>query len=523
MRIRPITWAAAMTLIALTAPAGAIPILDPGTPSVVVWTNPGDDAFTWVLHAEAHDPDGTIKSISICVDEAADPEACHVENFTEPPTPLQEVERCLGGKAEDFHIAHRFTDYGIHKVVATVTAGGCPVIGQDEQAQNFTTVSIVRPGEPIPCSQPGTPAATDVGVTETTVDLGATVALSGPMSNVTAAGLKGINAALRDVNAAGGVCSRYLQLTFSDDGLDPDRGRLAIQRLIDDGAFALVAMPSGPGLAAAISDGTIGNGGIPVVGTGAQSEIEFTNPWVWPVAPSHSIFGGVAVRHAYESGSRSFALVRDDLVGGVEVRDGIAAALPALTDATLAADRRISLSEPSFESVISDLDNQCRRTVGAVCDALIVAVDTTNVVKFFQAAQRLGRKFAGTEITPWAFNDIAVRDAPYVEDGFGWTGFLPPIAPANAAAARYAELIALYYGNVDTKNPIMEGVHRHPAPRSRHGPGWREPYARSVAVRARHGIVRPRPDRRPAFLERRSPCEPFPSRLQGCRGIGRPR
>lgn len=458
MRTRPIVWAAAIALLGVTAPSPAVPILDPGTPSIVVWSNPGDDPFTWVLHAEAHDPDGSIKNITICVQEPTGPD-CTGEDYTEPPTPLQEVERCLGGKAEDFHTTHRFSDYGVYAVVATVTAGGCPVIGRDEQAQAFHTVRIVRPGEPIPCSHPGSPAATDVGVSETTVDLGATVAVSGPLSNVTGPALKGMNAAINDINAAGGVCDRTLRLAIYDDGFDAERGRDKIQQLIDDGAFALVAMPSGQGLASAISHGIIDAESIPVVGTGAQDEIEFTSPWVWPVAPSNRTVGKVAVEHAYEAGSRTFAIVWDDFVGGDEVRDGVALAVTSLPGASIGADRRISISEPSFESVINDLDNQCRVSVGEVCDALILAVDSINAVKFFNAAQRLGRKFADIEVSPWAFNDLVPRDAPYSADAIGWTGFMPPIAPANEAAARYEELLTLYYGNVDAKNPILEAAY----------------------------------------------------------------
>ena len=81
------------------------------------------------------------------------------------------------------------------------------------------------------------------GVTADSVTIGAFGPITGPAAYIGLAGRDGMNLALKEINAAGGVNGRKLVAVFEDDGHSPTRGLAAAKKLIEqDKAFMLLSV-----------------------------------------------------------------------------------------------------------------------------------------------------------------------------------------------------------------------------------------------------------------------------------------
>jgi branched-chain amino acid transport system substrate-binding protein len=112
----------------------------------------------------------------------------------------------------------------------------------------------------------------DNGVTDKTIVLGQSAALSGPASALGTAMRDGALAYFESVNAAGGVNGRQIVLTTLDDGYDPARAGANTGTLVDkEQVFALFGYVGTPTSNAALP--WVGKQGIPFFApmTGAQS------------------------------------------------------------------------------------------------------------------------------------------------------------------------------------------------------------------------------------------------------------
>ncbi len=86
-----------------------------------------------------------------------------------------------------------------------------------------------------------------------TVPIGAYLPLSGPLASFGASTRNGVEMALQEINSAGGLDGKLLEVTFVDDEGDPERARDAARRLIENSGVALIigGTTSGTSLAAA--------------------------------------------------------------------------------------------------------------------------------------------------------------------------------------------------------------------------------------------------------------------------------
>ena len=88
-----------------------------------------------------------------------------------------------------------------------------------------------------------TAAAQQAGVTADTVVIGAFGPITGPAAYIGLAGRDGMNLAIKEINAAGGMNGRKLVVVFEDDAHSPTRGLAAAKKLIEqDKAFMLVSV-----------------------------------------------------------------------------------------------------------------------------------------------------------------------------------------------------------------------------------------------------------------------------------------
>jgi ABC-type branched-subunit amino acid transport system substrate-binding protein len=110
------------------------------------------------------------------------------------------------------------------------------------------------PAVPSPASQPPTaqpPTAQSPGVTAERILFGQSAALGGPAASLGTEMRRGIVAAFEEVNRAGGIGGRRLELRSYDDRYEPELAIANTQRLIgDDRVFALIGAVGTPTSAA---------------------------------------------------------------------------------------------------------------------------------------------------------------------------------------------------------------------------------------------------------------------------------
>lgn len=110
-----------------------------------------------------------------------------------------------------------------------------------------------------------------------TIRIGQSATLSSPLAGLGKDVIQGIQAHLREINAAGGIGGRRLSLVQLDDGYDEQQAERNAARLLDEGVVALI-MPIGTPPALGVMRATAARGAACVgVFTGAEATRRFTS------------------------------------------------------------------------------------------------------------------------------------------------------------------------------------------------------------------------------------------------------
>lgn len=136
------------------------------------------------------------------------------------------------------------------------------------------------------------------GVTEDTVKVGNSIATSGPLAPVGVPYKAGLEAYFKMINDNGGVNGRKIIYVHQDDEFNPEKGKAAVDKMInDEKIFAFVGHFGTPIVAATLND--IKEAGIPAVyfatGTGIlYSEMaEGADRVIYPVQPVYPMEGRI--------------------------------------------------------------------------------------------------------------------------------------------------------------------------------------------------------------------------------------
>ncbi|MCL1996925.1 MAG: ABC transporter substrate-binding protein [Defluviitaleaceae bacterium] len=169
------------------------------------------------------------------------------------------------------------------------------------------------------------------GVTDTTVRVGNSVAVSGPLAPVGVPFQAGMNAYFLMVNEGGGINGRTIEYIHQDDGFDPVNAIAILEGLInDDQVFAIVGHFGTPVIGATLP--MIIDAGIPAVyfaaGTGVvymEQALPGQGDNIFPVQPVFPMEGRIMAAWAsgvFNANRLGVIFTNDDagidLIGGIE-------------------------------------------------------------------------------------------------------------------------------------------------------------------------------------------------------------
>lgn len=392
-------------------PAGALPSAEP---TLVLEARRIGFTLTYDLILEARDRDGAIRSLSVCVEEAC-------ARSERASSPAGDIAACLAGDSATVGLRHTFSAPGTFTATLSAQSGGCPVVGADQAVVEHEQIVVPDPPpphDPIVCAEPGTPAATDVGVHEDRVVVGTIATMSGAGASFKGGAAAGMHAAVRAINSMGGVCDRLIDLRIVDDGDSRARGEEAARTMIESGeVFALLGVPAG-----GIVD-ELEASGMPDVGTFGDSVEEFASALVWPTGPGNHAFGWIAVDEAYEQGARTFAVVYDGSEPrGTETRDAVADAVASYEGASISTSVELMPARASYSAEVTTYNTACSNG----CDAVIIALAPPTYRTW--AASRPRPAQIRTSLHPdLMHSQTAATCGAACAGDFVWTGYQPLI------------------------------------------------------------------------------------------------
>lgn len=349
---------------------------------------------------------------------------------------------------------------------APAPQGGAPVA-------NEPGVQPPRPG--LACAPRRNGGATDVGVTATSIKLGATVVDSGIGASFLRDARFGMNAVKNAINRRGGICGRKLNLVLIDDGWSFVQGGDFIRNLVEqEKVFALAVVPSSEGLKNVSDAGYLRRKRVPVVGTDGMLIHQYTDPWIWPVAASTISTMHVMVKQAYDAGARRFGIVYEHTYHfGLEGAYAFNEAVKRVTGAGVEGYSNplsspkcrgrfcgIAAGQASYGSEIQSFNNSC--FAEPRCDFVALLLEPATALTWMTGGAITpadGFKMGGPQ--PLFSRSFAEECGTRCNNLRLWTGYEPPIGGnlGRPAIAEYVNLVRGVSSSADVNSTFVEGAY----------------------------------------------------------------
>lgn len=310
------------------------------------------------------------------------------------------------------------------------------------------------------CREQGEKAAVEPGVpgvTETTVTLGSSLALSGHASYLGVQTLRGALCYLKHVNEEGGVHGRTIELTSYDDSYDPPRCLANTQKLIvEDKVFALfcyVGTPTTVKILPMVDDARI-----PLLGmfTGANALREPFNRYLINIRASYYQETAAAVRHLVaDLGLKRIAVFYQYDAYGF---DGLTGAELALKTFGLAP-----VARGSYVRGTLDVEEGFTKIEASGAEAVVMIGTYDACARFIQLARESRFSPIFYTVSFVGAEELARRLGPKPGEVVIMSQVVPPTgsAPhaAGSGAREYVELLARYYPDDKPNSVGLEGYY----------------------------------------------------------------
>ena len=266
------------------------------------------------------------------------------------------------------------------------------------------------------------------------------------------------NAAVRDVNAHGGVHGRPIVVDNCDDRYDPNQSQACARKLVSDGVIATVANVSGFSM---VEAPILDEAGIPQVGSEALSQEDLTLPTAFPLDGGiiHQIAGGlIGMRRR---GLHSLFVVATDTPTGrlLVQQTGQFAAAAGLAMAGPGA------AYPPLAAI--DVGPYVQAAMQSKTDVVLPAMTPAATIGFIMASRQAGAKYLIMvpygEFSP---RDIALMGgrSALTENDVEFAG-LPPLSATDRfpAVAQFLADMAVERaaGNLDAAPDRLNGGSLH--------------------------------------------------------------
>lgn len=275
------------------------------------------------------------------------------------------------------------------QVGSTVAASGggqvtCTKKGSKTSWQKVAvtpTTAAVTAATAAPATTAATAAPKGVpGISDKTIKIGLTGPYTGSAA-VAGQGLRaGVQIAVDEVNAAGGIAGRKVELVALDDGFDIPKLVANVRRLVDDEKVYAIVGAAGsqalPGTYDFLKDrGTILWGPV----TPPDPKL----PGAFILGPSRATQIRVAVDFLCEKGVKRVALIGQDNNLGAEGKAGVTIQLPKCAGMELVADERVQQGSREVATAVN-------KAVQGKAEAVLLATDNTQAALILKKLKELG-------------------------------------------------------------------------------------------------------------------------------------
>lgn len=265
--------------------------------------------------------------------------------------------------------------------------------------------------------------------------LGFLAGLSGRGAVTSEDGRNGTILAVEQVNAAGGVQGRLLELVVQDNGDDAATARIAMQRLLDDGVQAIVG-PFASAIAAAVLPQAEQAGVLLLSPNATAASLAGLDDMLVMLSPSTRQAARAYARLLWQRGLRRLAIATAtdprNAVYAVSWRDEFSAAFRALGGALVAQADFASDAGTAYSAVVGEM-------IAARPDGLVFACGSVDAVRLAQQARRQASAL------PVAVADAAAGEALITLGGAAVEGVVAgQLHDRSSTAPRYLAFVEAY-------------------------------------------------------------------------------
>lgn len=292
-------------------------------------------------------------------------------------------------------------------VLLALMAAACGGGGEDAAGEGDTGGGGATEEDTAAAEEPADSGEPVPGVTEDTIRLGTTLPITGPAATAGEGLVSGINIAIEEVNAAGGIDGRQIELVALDDGFDPPRLVANARRLIEEEQVYAMASPAGSQALPGIWD-FVEQAGTIVWGPVSPQDPQLQQVYI--LGPGRGQQLHICTDYMAEEGLTQIGLIGQDNELGEEGNRGVEEAVAANEGLEYVGFERVEVLSQEVSSAVLNL-----RDAGA--EAIMLATDNTQASLVMQQVEQLG---------------LDVRLC--ADNGGGGTGGPNSVGPAGAAA-----------------------------------------------------------------------------------------
>lgn len=282
----------------------------------------------------------------------------------------------------------------------------------------------------------GNGGATDTGVTDTTIKIGATFFNGGFLDKYSQVSQNAATAYFNYINSQGGICGRKIAYSPCDTGGTADGTTGCLSKLASQDKVFMM----GPSLDfnLDIVQKTLDDNKLPWVGSSGLYDQEFTSPWMYPTQIPGGSVGALITTHAVK-------VLGVKRIGVSQLRNGAGPSCTGKVKSTAESLGAQMVSVALNADVETSLDSQVAALKNANVDSVLFCNDPVNTIKFIQAAQRTGWKpiFFGGFV---AADDVPKASGAYGKGMYGLTMF--DFYNSDSPGLReYKKITEFYYPN----------------------------------------------------------------------------